>query len=68
MFRSQSQPCYPEPGQPEGCFPANARPPSPFQCWLDSVSDRLSPQDREPATPQRPSRSAPARRRFRPGR
>jgi hypothetical protein len=65
MFRSQSQPCYPEPGQPEGCFPDNARMPSPFQCWLTGVSDRLSPKDAEPARPKRP---APARRRFRPDR
>ena len=72
MFRNQAQqPCYPEPGQPEGCFPDNARTPSPFQCWLDGVSDRLSSQDRGssgPAAPKYPSRSAQARRLFRPDR
>jgi hypothetical protein len=68
MFRSQSQPCYPEPDQPEGCFPANARTPSPFQCWLAGGSDRLGPRDRAPAAPKRPSPPAPVRRRFRPDR
>ena len=66
MSRRQSQPCYPEPepGQPEGCFPDNARTPSIFQCWLAGGSDRLSP----PAAPKHPSRPAPARRRSRPDR
>jgi hypothetical protein len=43
MSRRQSQPCYPEPepGQPEGCFPDNARTPSIFQCWL--AGGRIGP-------------------------
>ena len=61
MFRSQGQPCYPEPGQPEGCFPAHARTPAPFQCWLAGVPDRLSPPDRTSAAAQHPARSAQAR-------
>jgi hypothetical protein len=59
MSRRPAQPCYPEPGQPEGCFPDDARTPSPFACWLASGLDRLGPNpaNREPATRKRPARS-----------
>jgi hypothetical protein len=65
MSRRPAQPCYPEPGQPEGCFPDDARTPSPFACWLASGLDRLRPTDREPAARERPARS---QRRDRPHR
>jgi hypothetical protein len=59
MSRRPAQPCYPEPGQPEGCFPDDARTPSPFACWLASGLDRLAsnPANREPAARKRPARS-----------
>jgi hypothetical protein len=59
MFRSQAQPCYPESGHPDGCFPDSPRTPSPFSCWIAGGLDRLRPEDlagREPQPGQRPSR------------
>ena len=70
MFRSRAHPCYPEPaqpdgcfpdntGQPDGCFPDNAGQPSPFESWLAGALDRTSPQDRPHPASKRPSRRAP---------
>jgi len=65
MVRHQAQPCYPEPSQPDACFPDNTRTPSPFSCFIAGVLDRVGPEDpaaRAPQTGQRPPR--PKRGRF----
>lgn len=63
MFRHQAQPCYPEPSQPDACFPDNTRTPSPFSCFIAGVLDRVGPED--PAA-RAANRSAPVPSQARP--
>ncbi len=68
MFRSRAHPCYPEDGQPDGCFPDNSERPSPFECWLAGAMDRTSPRDLLRPASKHPSRRTPAGWLFEPDR
>jgi hypothetical protein len=35
MSRSQERGCFPEDGQPDGCFPEAPAVPARFKCWVE---------------------------------